>query len=172
MIQQQIDRYMALTQRVQELPSSIADAEQNLSEGKRALGRETKVLEEIGKQVVDDAILKAGGIKEFGSSDDIRKMRAKEVKSQSRRYVEQERIVETCQMAVERQQDLVNDLNRQYGGVCFEITHHAALLNFLGNAGAARAPQALQPIWDLPVSVAGLNAATVMTEADAEALGL
>lgn len=136
MTQQQIDRYMALTQSVQELPALIAQAEEELTQRKMELAHEKSSLEQIGEAVVDVAIAKAGGVKEFGSSEDIRKANAKRVKAQSRNYIQQEQMVDACEVDVQRQTDLLSDLNRQYGAICFQITHHAALLQYLGSAGA------------------------------------
>lgn len=136
MTQQQIDRYMALTQSVQELPAQIAQAEEELTQRKMELAHEKNTLEQIGEAVVDAAIAKAGGVKEFGSSEDVRKQNAKRARAQSRNYIQQEQMVEACEVDVQRQADLLSDLNRQYGAICFQITHHAALLQYLGSAGA------------------------------------
>lgn len=171
MTQQQIDRYMALTQSVQELPALIAQAETELFQRKLDLAAEKKSLEQIGEAVVDAAILKAGGVKEFGSSEDIRKQNAKRVRAQSRNYVQQEQMVEACEVDVQRQTDLLSDLNRQYGAICFQITHHAALLQYLGSAGAS-AVQAQPYTWEMPTVAAEVDVAGNITAEDMEAIGL
>lgn len=169
MTQQQIGRYLALTQSVQDLPGVIAQAEAELTERKMALVSEKRMLDDIGESLVDEAILKAGGIKEFGSSEDIRKANAKRLKASNRQYVQQEKIVDACELDVQRQTELISDVTRQYGAICFQITHHAGLLNYLASAGAPSASYT----WDLPVNAtANAMSGDVISTADLETIGL
>ena len=166
MTQQQIDRYMALTQSVQELPALIAQAEEELTQRKLSLASEKRTLDDIGEELIDAAIQKAGGIKEFGSSEDVRKANAKRLKAGSRQYVQQEKIVEVCEVDVTRQTDLLSDLNRQYGAICFQITHHAALLQYLGSAGAPA-----EFLFEVPTSAPNLFGGEAVSVEEAELAG-
>lgn len=136
-VQSQIARYQQLTQELTDLVPQIADAEEELSQRKLAATNERKQLDTLGDALVDEAIARAGGVKEFGSNEETRKRNAAIVKAQNTRYVKQEAFVEVCDVDVQRQNDLLSDLSRRYGATCFQITHHAALLQFLGSAGAA-----------------------------------
>jgi hypothetical protein len=135
--QSQIARYQQLTQELIDLVPQIADAEEELSQRKLAATSERKTLDTLGDTLVDEAIARAGGVKEFGSSEDVRKKNAIRVKVQSKRYTQQEAMVEVCDVDVQRQGDLLSDLTRRYGATCHQVVHHAALLQFLGSAGAA-----------------------------------
>lgn len=137
MIQKQIDYFLSIVRAKQEIIPEIAQAEGELFQRRLDLAAEKKSLEQIGEAVVDAAILKAGGVKEFGSSEDIRKANAKRVKAQSATYIQQERMVEACEVDVQRQTDLLSDLHRRYGAIVSDATHHAALLQFLAAHGDA-----------------------------------
>lgn len=137
MIQKQIDFFLSITNAKQEIIPQIAQAEGELFQRRLDLAAEKKSLEQIGEAVVDAAILKAGGVKEFGSSEDVRKANAKRVKAQSANYIQQERMVDACEVDVQRQTDLLSDLNRRYGAIVSDATHHAALLQFLARHGDA-----------------------------------
>lgn len=134
MIQQNLDRYTELTNRIVELPDLVALAERELTELKQTHSAEKKMLEELGEVVIDEAMRRAGD--KWGSNADIRKKSAATALASSPEYVKQERKVESIEGHVKRQENHVSDLNRQYGAVCFQITHHAALLQYLGSAGA------------------------------------
>jgi len=135
--QAQIARYQQLTQELTDLVPELADAEEELTQRKMAAANERKALDTLGDALVDEAIARAGGVKEFGANEETRKRNANLVKAQNKKYVQQEALAEVYDVDVQRQQDLLGDLSRRYGATCFQITHHAALLQFMGSAGAA-----------------------------------
>ena len=61
---------------MQELPAQIA-RQRRIDSAQDGTGARKETLEQIGEAVVDAAIAKAGGVKEFGSSEDVRKQNAK-----------------------------------------------------------------------------------------------
>ena len=134
--QAQLDRYLDLTQRIEELVPEVAVAEENLSQRKLAAAQERKALDALGDTLVDEAIARVGRVKEFGSNEETRKRNAALVKAQSRRYVQQEKLVEACEADVQSAVDEISDLTRRYSAVCHQVVHHSALLQFLSSAGA------------------------------------
>lgn len=170
MLTQQMQRYHDLTAQIVELVDEIAHTEEELTQRKLLLADEKKHLETIGDAIVEAAIAEAGGVKEFGSSEDIRKRNAQRVKAMDRTYVKQEQRVSDCEIDVLQTQDTLSDLNRRYGATCFQITHHAALMHHAGLMLWLGGPDA-QVKFDFPVATPnGFNGSTVTAE-DAEAAG-
>jgi len=173
-VQTQVARYQQLTKELIDLVPQIAEAEEELTQRKLTVTDERRQLDTIGDALVDEAIAHAGGIKEFGSSEDVRKKNATRVKAQDKRYVQQEAMVDVCEIDVRRQDDLLSDLNRRYGSTCYQVTHHAALLVFLGSAGAA--PQTVGLAADIhfehPTPNGFVSKGQAVTPADAAEIGL
>lgn len=170
-LQQSMQRYADLTAQLTELVSDVAQAEENLTQCKLILADEKAQLEFIGDAVVDGAIQRAGGVKEFGSSEDVRKANAKRAKAMSANYVQQERQVAACEIDVARAEDLLKDLTRRYGATCYHITHHAAFMQHAAAMLYLAGPQVQIPEFTLPVAVPnGFNGSTVSV-ADAENAG-
>lgn len=130
-----------LEQAEAELTDLIAEAESELTNRKMLLSKERKSLDELGGEIVDMAINRAGGVKEFGSSEDVRKQRAAKVKAESREYIDLQRIVDACEIEVTRQEDLLSDLNRRFGAICYGSQRYAAQVNFWAAMGPTIAPR-------------------------------
>ena len=170
MLQQNIQRYADLTQQMDELVDEIAHTEEELTQRKMLLADEKKHLETIGDAIVEAAIAAAGGIKEFGSSEDIRKRNAQRVKASDRAYIQQEQRVSDCEIDMMQTQDTLSDLNRRYGATCFQMTHHSALMHHAGLMLYVAGPGS-QIKFDFPVATPnGFNGSTVTAD-DAEAAG-
>lgn len=170
LLQQNTQRYADLTQQMDELVDEIAHTEEELTQRKLFLADEKKHLDTIGDAIVEAAIAEAGGVKEFGSSEDIRKRAAQRVKAMDRTYVQQEQRVSDCEIDVLQTQDTLSDLNRRYGATCFQVSHHAALMHHAGLMLYVAGPNS-QIKFDLPVATPnGFNGSTVTAE-DAEAAG-
>lgn len=170
-LQQSMQRYADLTTQITELVDQIAEVEEELTQRKLVLADERAQLEAIGDAVVEEAIQRAGGFKEFGSSEDIRKTNARKAKAMSNNYIQQERQVAACEIDVARSEDLLKDLTRRYGATCFQITHHAAFMQHSAAMLALAGPQAQTPEFTLPVAVPnGFNGQQVSVE-DAQAAG-
>lgn len=172
--QAQLARYSELTQELTDLVPQLADAEEELSQRKLAATSERKALDTLGDALVDDAIAKAGGIKEFGSNEEQRKRNAALAKAQSARYQKAAALCEVFDVDVARQTDLLSDLTRRYGATCFQITHHAALLQYLGSAGAGQTATGLAADvhFDHPTPNGFVSNGQAVTPADAAEIGL
>lgn len=137
-LQQNILRYTDLTRQLDDLVDEIAHAEEELTQRKLFLADERTRLEAIGDAILEDAIQRAGGIKEFGSSEDIRKANARKVRVANSDYVRQQQRVDDCEVDMLCYQDILSDLTRRYGATCHQITLHAAFMQLMGGVVAAR----------------------------------
>ena len=172
-VETQIARYQHLTQELTDLVPQIAEAEEELTQRKLSAADERKQLDIIGDALVDEAIANAGGIKEFGSSEDVRKKNAARVKAQNNHYTIQEAMVGVCEIDVQRQTDLLSDLNRRYSATCHQVVHHSALLQFLGSAGAAtQVGLGMDVQFERPAPNGFVSKGHAITPADAAEIGL
>lgn len=183
MLQQRLDTFSQLNQTKNDLVEQLAEAEVELTDRKLGLAREKKQLDQIRDAVIADAMRQAGD--KWGSNEDKRKASAALALSASRSYVEQEKFVASCEEDVKRQEDYLSDLNRRYGAVCYEITHHSALLQFVAVHIQVYAPAPVGGVRPLgledevqfmdpkyaPVGLFGGNGSTI-SPADAEQIGL
>lgn len=168
-----VQAWQQIMQQLVEAPATLAEAEGLLTTLRLELASEKRLLETIGDALVDVAVVKAGGVKEFGPNEETRKKRSAQVKAADVRYVNQERQVEADEAAVLRQQNLVDDLTRQYGAICYQARLVAAMLQYLGQAGAPVNHAAVTLTLNDDVHFAGPNGfnGNEMTAADAESFG-
>lgn len=127
---QLIATYNELMQSLDELPGQIASAQDRLN----AFKRDGQELAKIGEEAEHDFIARAGGWKALGANDKERELAVAAYRRESM-YPHNSKVYSNT-AAIDDAAKLVSYLERRYGAVCYQARLHAALLQYLGQAGA------------------------------------
>lgn len=122
-----IDAYKALMANLAELPSEIRVAQTDLTEAKRQLAATEKLLKERELVLKGDA---------QGKNADERAAALIAILAQDAIYRQLSKNQEREAKGVDAITIEMDTLQRQYGAVCYQARLHAALLQYLGSAGA------------------------------------
>lgn len=142
---QLIATYRELMQALQQLPTDIAAAQERLA----SLKRDGQALAQAGEEAEHSFIARSGGWKALGSNDKERDLAVAAFRRESMRTHAAQLALNTA--AADEAAQLVSMLERRYGAVCYQVRLHAALLQYLGQAGA---PVPTQPS-QVPAALGG-----------------
>lgn len=163
--------YSDLMLALDELPVQVANYQEELNELQLVLSSTRRHLEEK-RQLL---IAANGGWSALGKNESERELYAKTLVQQDRSASALQASIYNTERDITRAQALVDDSTRRYGAVCYKTRLHAALLTYLGSAGA---PVPEQMEVDFKMGNRTGNGAThptqthVVNSDDAKAIGL
>lgn len=171
MQQQLIDTYMGIMASLATLPDDIAGYQNDVTDAKLKKGEVEKELARL-----DGAIIAAaGGYKGLGSNEKERELALDNLRKTHPAWKQLDAQLSTLTRTVAEMADEVSAAERQYGAACYMARMHAALLTYLGNAGAP-AGDVVLPTADFftmsDARFAARNGNGAATVADAAELGL
>lgn len=178
MHEQLIATYHDLMRSLQTLPNDIAAAQEALT----SLKRDVQFLQQQADAAQGDWIAAQGGWKALGSNEKERELALGAfTRGVAMRKLAGQQALNAA--AVDDAAQGLATLERRYGAICFQVRLHSALLQYLGNAGAAitlpAAPSgggygiALAAAADVPFYSESNNTSNAaVTLADAQAIGL
>jgi hypothetical protein len=162
MQQTMIATYLDLMTALHDLPGEIASTQELLTAVKATIGDSERILEEI------EGMLKGRAADE--SNDAKRKAKLAELLSQHEGYRKLTATLAKEKMEAAQLGNTLKDYERRYEAVCYQSRLHAALMQYLGSAGAP-----VTPVTAFSIPVNGFNQVVTtgaVTLADAAEIGL
>ena len=127
MQQQMINTYTDLMTALDELPDSISLAQEQITVLKLSAAEHERRLAQREAILIQQA---------EGKKAELRKAALEQLKTGDAIYRNELRYLLANQEELAQEQDALDKLTRQYGAVCYQARLHAALLTYLGSAGA------------------------------------
>ena len=124
--------YSDLMTALDELPVQVANHQEELNELQLVLSSTRRHLEEKRQLLISAN----GGWSALGKNESERELYAKTLVQQDRSASALQASIYNTERDITRAQALVDDSTRRYGAVCYKTRLHAALLTYLGSAGA------------------------------------
>lgn len=145
-----LQTYRDLMGSLQALPDNIV-AEQERLEGQE---RDLAALAQACETTEHAYIASAGGWKSLGSNDKERELVLADFRRADKAMRDLSLQARNTRFAVEETRRVLAGLERRYGAVCYQVRLHAALLQYLGNAGVP-APAAVPSVTIVPTAPRG-----------------
>jgi hypothetical protein len=161
MQQQMINTYADLMTALDELPDSISLVQEHITALKLSAAEHERTLAQREAILIQQA---------EGKNAELRKAALEQLKTGDAIYRNELRHLLANQEELAQEQDALDKLTRQYGAVCYQTRLHAALLAYLGSAGAPVRHEEAQFMAHKPAN--GDNLHVRVTAADAAELGL
>lgn len=161
MQQQMINTYTDLMTALDELPDSISLVQEQITVLKLSAAEHERRLAQREAILIQQA---------EGKNAELRKAALEQLKTSDIVYRNELRYLLANQEELAQEQDALDKLTRQYGAVCYQARLHAALLAYLGSAGAPVRREEAPFMAHKPAN--GSNLHVHVTAADAAELGL